>query len=314
MAREAGLGEVKAATALDFARRLERRPWRSGVALVLAGIAAAVALWPRPADPLGEWARREEALTRELERNPARTDLLLDRSDLRLARSDFGRNRGRNPLPDFAQAEADLGRVLELDPGSKAALARRGRVRVQRAVYKIKNGVDPMADLAAAEEDLLRGGERIWLGNARFHRGFWELRTGGDSRADFEAAERDFAGSPGSDSLMRLGRVRAYLGKFGQAEQDFARSLELTPGSVWGWTWRANARLAAGDAAGAESYYSRALETDREFAEAWEGRGHARLARGRAADAVADFEEAIRLNPSLGPTLASLLEEARGKR
>jgi tetratricopeptide (TPR) repeat protein len=311
MAREAGLGDLRASTAAEFARRLDRRPAR--IAAVLIASAIAVAAWPRPADPLRDWSRREEALTRDLERDPRRVDLLLERSDLRLARSDFGRDRGRNPLPDFAAAEADLGRILELDPGSREAFARRGRVRVQRGVYKIKNGVDPLADLAEGEEDLLRGGDRTWLGNARFHRGSWTLKSGGDPRADFEAAERDLAAAPGGDSLMRLGRVRAYLGRYDEAERDFARSVRESPGNVWAWTWRANARLAAGDPEAAVSHYSRALEVNREFAEAWEGRGHARFGRGDFAGAGGDFEEAIRLNPSLGPGLAAKLALARSK-
>ncbi len=311
MAREAGLGDLRASSAAQFARRLDPRPARTAAVLIASAIA--IAVWPRPADPLRDWARREEALTREIESEPRRIDLLFERSDLRLARSDFGRDRGRNPLPDFAAAEADLGRILELEPGSKEAFARRGRVRVQRGVYKIKNGVDPLQDLAAGEEDLLRGGDRTWLGNARFHRGSWTLRTGGDPRADFEAAERDLAGASGGDSLMRLGRVRAYLGRYDEAERDFAQSVQASPGNVWAWTWRANARLAAGDPEGAERHYSRALQVNREFAEAWEGRGHARFGRRDFAAAAGDFEEAIRLNPSLGPGLAAQLEEARTK-
>jgi tetratricopeptide (TPR) repeat protein len=312
MAKEAGLGDVRAATAGDFARRLDRQPF-GWAAILLFTAAFLIVFWPRPTDPLRDWSRREDALTREIEREPGRIDLLLERSDLRLARSDFERDRGRNPLPDFAAADADLTRALELRPGSKEALARRGRVRVQRAVYKIKNGVDPLADLAAAERDLIESGDRTWLGNARFHRGSWTLKTGGDPRADFEAAERDLTPATAADSLMRRGRVRAFLGRFEEAEADFAESLRLSPGIVWAWTWRGNARVAAGDPTAAEAHFTRAIAVNPEFAEAWEGRGHVRLASKDFAAAAKDYEESIRLNPSLGPTLAPKLEEARAR-
>ncbi|HXX94391.1 MAG TPA: tetratricopeptide repeat protein [Planctomycetota bacterium] len=312
MAREAGLGPIRARTADDFARRLDRRPRALGAVLGVAALA--VAFWPRGADPLRDWSVREERLTREIERDPGRVDLLLERSALRMARSDYGRDTGRNPLPDFAGAEADLTRVLELGPGGKEALALRGRARVQRAVYKIRNGVDPLSDLALAEKDLEAAGDRTWLGNARFHRGSWILRTGGDPRPDFEAADADLSGEATADTLMRRGRVRAYLKRYDEAEADFARSVEGAPGNVWAWTWRANARRAAGDPASAETFYTRAIEARGDFPEAWEGRGHARFERRDYAGAAKDFEEAIRLNPSLGPTLASRLEEARGRR
>ncbi|MBI3856110.1 MAG: serine/threonine protein kinase, partial [Planctomycetes bacterium] len=146
-----------AASALEVAERLERRP-RWPIAAVVLAAAALFFLWPRQPDPLLEWSRKEEMLTRELEREPKRSDLLLQRAELRLARTDFGRNRGRNPLPDYAGAEEDLTRALRLEPESQVLLLRRGIVRTQRAVYKVKYGIDPLSDCAGAEEDLLRAG------------------------------------------------------------------------------------------------------------------------------------------------------------
>lgn len=306
MAREAGLGEIRAETALEFADRLKPRrlwPW-----IAVAVAALAITLWPRGADPLRDWSRREEALTRALDREP-RLDLLLARADLRLERSDFGRDRGRNPLPDFGAALSDLDRALELKPGATEALFRRGRVFVQRGVYKIKNGVDPLSDLAAGERDLIAAGDRTWLGNARFHRGTWLQKTGGDPRADFEAAEKDLTPAAAPDVLMRRGRVRAYLGRFDEAEADFAESLRLAPGNVWCWTWRGNARMAAGRPD--EGPFTEAIRVNPEFAEAWEQRGHVRFGKRDFEGAAKDFAEAIRLNPSLEPTLGPKLLEAR---
>jgi serine/threonine protein kinase len=316
MAREAGISIPDLKTAAEIADRVERRPRWPIVAAVLA-LAALIGFWPRAADPLRDWSRQEEALTRDLEREPGRADLLAARAELRLARTDYGRNRGRNPLPDYAGAEADLTRALSLQPESKDLLYRRGVVRTQRAVYKVKNGLDPLSDCAGAEEDLTRAGDRpsarTWLGNMRFHRGAWRLKTGGDAAADFEAAEKDLTPADDSDRLMRRGRVRAYQKRYDAAEQDFAESLRRNPRNVWAWTWRGNARLAAGDWAAAEAHLSRAIGVERDFSEAWEQRGNARFGKGDFAGAAADLGEALRLNPSLEPLLAPRLQEALRK-
>src|SRR6185436_12769456 len=137
----------------------------------------------------------------------------LQRADLRLSRTDFGRNHGLNPLPDYAGAEDDLTRALRLDD-TPAVRLRRGIVRTQRAVYKVKYGIDPLSDCAGGEEDLLLAADqrtaRAWLGNVRFHRGVWRLNTGGDPTADFAAADKEFGAAEGYDALMRRGRLRGY--------------------------------------------------------------------------------------------------------
>jgi tetratricopeptide (TPR) repeat protein len=316
MAREAGLkvsGESAAAIAEELRPRA-RWPWML-VPVVATAVAVAILAWPKRADPqLEEWRTQEEALTRDLEKSPRNVELLVRRSDLRMKRTDFGRNRGRNPLPDYAAAEEDLTRALAIEPDSKQLHYRRGYVRTQRAVYKVKYGVDPLSDCAGAEEDLLKAEglpiARTWLGNMRFHRGVWRQKSGGDGTADFEAADRDLTPADDADRLMRRGRVRAYLKRFDEAEKDFAEAERRGSASVWGWTWRGNARMAAGDPSGAEKDYSRAIEIDGEFSEAWEQRGHERFERGDYRGAAADFREAVRLNPSLEPLVGPRLQEA----
>ncbi|MBV8879801.1 MAG: tetratricopeptide repeat protein [Planctomycetaceae bacterium] len=314
MAREAGIA-VDGDSAAAIAAELRPRPRWPWVALPTAAGLIALLAWPRSPDPeLEAWRLKEEALTRDLEKEPKRADLLVARSDVRLARTDFGRNRGRNPLPDYAAAEEDLTKALALDPASKDLRYRRGKVRTQRAVYKARNGVDPLSDCAAAEEDLLQADglaiARTWLGNVRFHRGAWRQKIGGDGVPDFEAADRDLSPADDADRLMRRGRVRAHLRRYDDAEKDFAEAERLGSTSVWGWTWRGNARLAAGDLAGAETFLTKAIRLDREFSEAWEQRGHARFGKGDFRGAAADFREAIRLNPSVEPLVAARLQEA----
>jgi tetratricopeptide (TPR) repeat protein len=140
------------------------------------------------------------------------------------------------------------------------------------------------------------------------------MSGGGDPAADFEAAEADFSPPDTPECLMRRGRLRGYQKRFDDAERDFEESLRRAPNNIWCWTWRGNARLAAGDAAGAEQHYARAIAVDPEFTEAWEQRGRARLSRGDFGGAAADLEEALRLNPSLEPLLSPLLQEARRSR
>lgn len=317
LANQAGISVPETDSAAALAARLERRPlWPWAAAAVLA--AAVVVLWPRSADPLAEWSREEERLTTALAKEPDRVDLLRSRAELRLARTDFGRNRGRNPLPDYAGAEEDLTRALRIQPDSTSLRYRRGVVRTQRAVYKVKYGIDPLSDCAGGEEDLAASLEvpdaRTWLGNVRFHRGAWRQSTGADATKDFADAERDLTPADTPDRLMRRGRVRAYQRRYDLAEKDFAESVAKAPGNVWCWTWRGNARMAAGDWAGAESHLTHAIEVNPEFTEAWEQRGHARFEKGDFAGAASDYREALRLNPSLEPLLAARLQDASRRR
>src|SRR5690349_16506046 len=78
-----------ASSALEVAERLERRSWWPVAAAVVIA-ATVVGFWPREADPLRDWGREEERLTRALEREPGNVDLLLARAQLRLDRTDFG--------------------------------------------------------------------------------------------------------------------------------------------------------------------------------------------------------------------------------
>jgi tetratricopeptide (TPR) repeat protein/predicted Ser/Thr protein kinase len=266
---------------------------------------------------LGRWQKREEEYSRALLGDPGSTENLLGRSEIRQARGDDGRDRGRNPFPDYAAAEEDLTRALRISPGHKEALFRRGRVRTQRAVYKVKYGIDPLEDCAGAEADLSQAidypGARTWRGNVRFHRGVWREKTGKDPGPDYAEAEADLTPAPDADALARRGRVRAYRKDFRGAEADFAQSIQANDQSVWAWMWRGNARMSAGDFTGAEADLSRAVAVNPELAEAWEQRGRARLKRGQSGDggrAASDFRQAISLNPSLLPLLEELLRES----
>ena len=316
MARDAGV-KISGETAADIAHELRPRRYWPWVLSLATAVTLGILVWPGSSSEDGQlalWKAREEVLTRELETSPKDIELLVRRSDLRLARTDYGRNRGRNPLPDYAAAEDDLTRALEIEPRSKPLYFLRGKVRTQRAVYKVRNGVDPLSDCAGAEEDLLKAEgvplARNWLGNVRFHRGVWLQNSGGDGTADFEASDRILTPANDADLLMRRGRTRAYLKRYDEAEKDFAEAERQGSMSVWGWTWRGNARMAAGDLEGAERFLSKAIEVNKEFSEAWEQRGQERFQRKDYAGAAADFREAIRLNPSVEPLLAPRLQEA----
>lgn len=319
MAREAGIrvhGTTASAIADELEGRLRLRKLVPLALVLLAGAALAWAFWPKDGmDPeLHQWRVQEQALTLALERDPHRVECLVERAQIRLARTDYGRNRGRNPLPDYAGAEDDLSRALALRPGVPELLFLRGKVRTQRAVYKVKNGLDPLSDCAAGEEDLLRAGgvpdARTWLGNLRFHRGTWRLRSGGDPSRDFSAADLDLTPADSADRLMRRGRVRAYQKKFEEAETDFVASLQRNPESVWAWTWRGHARAAAGDPTMAAAYFTRAITINPSFSEAWEARGNVRFDLGDFPEAARDLKEAVRLNPSIEPLVAPRLQEA----
>jgi tetratricopeptide (TPR) repeat protein len=306
---------------------------RGAWALALGGaaaLAAAVTLavvGRRPLEPSQEQAetlpiglalekseRDIQEHTRALLANPRDLGHLVGRAAALVARGGVKRGRGQNPLGDYADAERDLARALEHAPGAAEALFERGKLRVFAGSFKWRFGLDPVADLLGAEADLDRvldrPGAQAWRGYARYFRAVHAADQGSDPRPLLEAAERDMTPARDAETLLRRARVRARLGKLGDAEQDFAEGLRLRPDHYVGWTWRGRAHLEAGDLAAAEGFLAHALAVEPRHAEAWETRASVRHARGNFTGAAADFKEAIRLNPSLEPLLREKLVDA----
>ncbi len=266
---------------------------------------------------LAKYQIGEDAATAALEREPNNVKHLIARSQSRQARADYGRDHGRNPLLDYARAEEDARSAITADPQSSQAWLQLSRVKTQRGVYQSRYGLDPLEELAAAEADLIQANLpslefRRWRGNLRFHRGAYLARIGNqtDAHKDFTQAEADFSPAADPDAFMRRGWVRAALGKFDLADQDFAIALDAKPRNAWAWTRRGEARLQAGDLDAAHRFLSDSIRIDPTRADSWEQRGHVRFARGALADAVTDFKQAILLNPAIAPLLADRLREA----
>ena len=257
----------------------------------------------------------EEAATASLERNPRSVPHLLDRSGAHEARADYARDHGKNPLPIYAAAEADATLAIEIAPRSVESHLQRGRIRSQRAIHKIRYGLDPTSDCDGAEQDLRRAMPhplaRAWLGNLHYHRATWMARNGSDVRDYLKRAERELTPAEDADTLMRRGRIRAAMRDFAGAEEDYLAALAVQPTNSWTWARRGEARREAGDLENAEKYITHAIELDRFRADPFEQRGHVYFLRGDHRAALADYEQAVKLNPSLSPLLADRMRTSR---
>ncbi len=292
--------------------RLRRRLPVIG-ALAIACAIAAVAVNRRSRDlftePYARWRSQEDALDRKLERDPRDLRALLDRGELRRVRGDYAALHGRNPFTDYGAAGEDFGRAIAIASDPTEAYFLRGRLRSQIVYRKLVYGIDPTptADCAGGEEDLTRGITfplaANWRGSLRLSCVSWRVLRGEDVRTELAAAEADLTPPRDADAFMRRGHLRDFLGRYDEADRDFAESLRLRPGSVWALTWRGIARVHAADHGTAERYLSQAIEVDPNHAEAWQWRGESRLARGLRAEAIADLTRAIELNPALEPQL-----------
>jgi tetratricopeptide (TPR) repeat protein len=260
------------------------------------------------------WRAAEAIHTGAIERDPAHAAAhLIDRSIVREERAALG---GEDALADFAAAEDDLERTMKLDPSARAPYYRRGRLRVQRAAWKALRGLDPRADLTAAEPDLTRvlpiEQARSWLGYLHYVRGLWQAASGQGGRGEFEAAEAILSPANDSPTFMRRGLARAQLGRFQEAEQDFAEAVRTGPENPWPWTSWAKALVLAGDLANAEAKLSRAVAIDPDdLSGSWEERASVRFSRHAYAAAAEDYQTAIGINPALEPRLRARLREAR---
>jgi tetratricopeptide (TPR) repeat protein len=270
---------------------------------------------PAEAKEVDKFTAREAAATRILAQKPNDVPTLLDRSRSRQRRGDLARDHGQNPLAFYAAAIEDADRAIALDAQSTLAWQQRSRVLTQRAVYKSRYGIDPLPDLEAAEADLeptmTAVERRPLLGNLRFLRALWLQRQGGNGRHLLEEAEAYLTPAADLEIFLRRGRVRAALGKFDEADRDFAIALDMDPKSGWGWTRRGEARLMAGDLEGARRYLDQSARVDLQRADTYEIRGHVHFARGDFAAALSDYQQAITRNAALAPVLAERMDKAR---
>ena len=262
-----------------------------------------------------KYAASEARASEALHKQPRDVKTLIRRSMARQKRGDLARDHGRSPLAFYEAALEDADKALAVDPQSREAHLQRNRVFTQRAVYKSRYGIDPLPDLHAAEAALSQAldeaEQRPIRGNIRYHRGSWLNRIGKDGRPDLLAAEADLTPAGDTESYLRRGRVRAALGKLGEADQDYAIALDKEPRSGWGWTRRAEGRLMAGDLETAERYGDEAIRADGDRADSFEVRGHVRFARGNMTAALGDYQEAIKRNPAMAPLLAERMQQAR---
>lgn len=327
----------------DVAKPSTRRggPFKRTIGLFAAAAAVALAVWlaratspgaianlgkpsiglPADLDPRerNDWFETQDrALTQQLAHAPTDRQARFHRGVLRLVWGEDVRDRGLTPMPFWETAAADLTRVVSEADGAllPAAHHQRGILFVQRCVYKRTIKIDPETDCRLAIADLMKAVEDIpeaynWLGNARFHLGAWQRESGRDGNATLAEAEADLSRVRTAETLGRRGRVRAFLGHFEAAEQDFRDSVALGPDDPWILTWWGAALHQAGRDAQAVVVLTRALKVDNEHAEALAERGEAYASLGHHEAAVADFESAIRHNPSWQAILSERLERER---
>lgn len=305
------------------------------VAVVVLAGAGGVSAWRRHgsapsagqllAQRLAQLDADEAKASEALSRNPQDAEAWVARGQARQWRGDVIREHGRNPLPDYAAADADFARALALAPGWRPRIGL-GMTAAQRAEFKMDNTIDPSSDLDVAEAHLRQATAhpswRLWTATVRFLKAAWRARGGADVTAELTTADGEYTQALETPlsreerafTFANRGRVRVRLGRFDEAEADFARSLDLAPDYVWCWRQRAEARLAAGDRETAERYLTTALTLDPRHVRAWQGRGDLRFARGDRAGAVADWQQALTLDPTLATVLTPKIARARDGR
>jgi tetratricopeptide (TPR) repeat protein len=302
-----------------------RRRLPAAALLVAAGAALAVGWRVAPrvlargeTDRLRAWHAQEAELDRSLARSPDDTAALVARADLQFERAVYGRERGRDPVPDFEGAERDLDRALALAPDHEPVRLRRARTRTNLAIERINAGTltQEEVDRALADLDAVahRTDGRILRDGFRLRVAFWLRGQGKNPRP---LLERVLAEMPArlehADDFLNRARVLADLGRYDEADVDFAEAARLAPKRLWLWLWWAQARYGARDLAGAERHLQAALALHDMSPSAWRMLGDVRAATGRLAEAETAYSKAIRLNPSLGPGLRERLATLKAR-
>lgn len=182
------------------------------------------------ADLLAELGRLDEALAAYdyvLELDPDHVDALVNRAGL-LADLDE---------PD--RADVDVRHGLRLAPTNQHLLALRGRLDLDAGRYDLaRTALD-----AALEIDPTLAGGWALRGSLNFTVGAFDAAL-----ADFDqAAELE----PDAAVLFNRATVAQALGRWSQAEHDFAAVIELAPDEPDSWLGRSACRRALGDREGA---------------------------------------------------------------
>jgi tetratricopeptide (TPR) repeat protein/predicted Ser/Thr protein kinase len=270
----------------------------------------------RGGDAVPDFRRAEEDLSRTIALTEKVPEAWYRRGNVRDLKAVCLMGAGQDPVGDLDGAEGDLTEgISRFGERTEFRISRAG-VRTHRALYLSRKGRDPLPVLAAAEEDL-RAAIGIdpavadaWnsSGYLKLVRGDFRKRRGGDPLPDFDAAVRDLteairvnrdhavAWNNRGRVLTERGAVRSGRGEdpredFHQAEEDLTEALRLAPGSAESWGLRGRVRKHLGQCG----------DKDRD----------APKAAGHYAAAVNDFSKALELNPSLAPTYAGELAEAR---
>ncbi len=224
-----------------------------------------------------------------------------------LVRCEWGtqlETRSADPADCYRAAIGDFDQAIAIRAVDSETFLRRARARANLAGLLLSAGQDPSAELRTAIEDYdvslkINPRQAAALrsrGNARLTGALWTYSRKGDAIPQLKSALPDFDASLAIDKSLDetwrsrgnvAGLIFAFLVPKGESEEvatyraqmerDFAEAIRLDPSNPENW-WR---------------------------------RGYYRRFTKDLADAVADFEQALKLRPSLESRVRPLIEETR---
>ena len=229
------------------------------------------------------WSEGEAALEAAAAFAPAHPDLLHLRG---LAR------QGRR---DLAGAASWIRRALEAAPGTPSYLANLGAIEHERGLLDAAEAV--LSEALSLHPDHAKALNN--LGAVHAARGRYA-----DAAACFRSALTTAPGDVGTLVNLALAEARAGDGAAALASADAA--LRAAPRHAGAMIARGLALMALGRFGDAEHEFARATAGDPRSREAWHNLGHARAFRGREAAAIAAYETAARLDPAGTGSFADL--------
>lgn len=175
--------------------------------------------------------------------------------------------------PASWEARYNLGVSLLTAGQTRAALA-----PLEEAARLQETGIESLLALAGAYDQLGMTTEAIGAAQAVLE------RASGDTEAQAQAR-------------FVIGRGRYLQGDYEGAADQFARVVQVRPGSAAAQLWAGLAQYMQGDYEGATLFYERAVQLDPNAIEARVNLGAAYLATGRYSDAQSVFQFLLQQNP-----------------
>lgn len=235
----------------------------------------------------------QQALTKAIETNPDKADLMLQRG------------RAHEALHLFDEAIADYQKAWDLEPGGLSGTE--GLVRKTWLHKRVGGDIDALAKTLADALPAIKPESGAWRPTLQAWHGLLASVKPDEMKQTLSFAEDARRQDPSNATAWAMETMAAmFLGDDEQALNAIRHAIEHEPKNPLHYATRATLRSGDEDLSPAEDDLVQALLLDPELTEALSVRSNIRLQRGDYPGAISDLERVVKAEPNNGNSLVML--------